>query len=112
MDIRSLMIDDLKKRNEYLQIILDKVVDIIIALRHTQLNLIYYGLGWTYIWHCIGYTKYIDVVRWTLLNFATFRETKLKSYVKAVEEVIGLNGIENIIMPLQKHFEYAKCINT
>lgn len=45
VDIRSLMIDDLKKRNEYLQIILDKVVDIIIALRHTQLNLIYYGLG-------------------------------------------------------------------
>ena len=112
MDIRSSMIDDLKKRNEYLHIILDKVVDIIIVLRHTQLNLIYYGLGWTYIWHCIGYTKYIDVVGWVLLNFATLCETKLKSYVKTVEEVIGLIGIQNIIMPSQKHLEYAKCINT
>lgn len=45
VDIGSVVIGDLHKKSQCTQLRLGEVVDVLVELRRTQLNLIYYGLG-------------------------------------------------------------------
>ena len=85
------MIGDLHRKNGCMQIRLEEVVDNIVVLRNTQLNMIYCGFGLDEPTDDIA----SDMLNTLTLVAAFFQTSQLiskikpKSYVHDVEETIG-----------------------
>jgi hypothetical protein len=114
MDVGSSVIDDLHWKNWYMQIGLGDVVNTIASLRNTELNLMYYGLGLDESTDNIA----SDVLS-TLTLVGEFPqalellpENQPKNYVHVVEEAIGLDAIENVLMLSQRQLKGLECIST
>ena len=108
------MIDDLHRKNRCVQIRLRKEVDTIAALKNTQLNLMYCGLG---------LNEPIDDIASDVLStltlvgefpqvFQLLSEIKPKNYMHDVEEAIMLDGLKNVPMSSQRYLEGLECIST
>lgn len=113
VDIGSLKINNLQKKSRCVQIKLGEVIDVMPALRHTQLNFIYYRFK---------LNEPIDDIAPDVSNTLSlmdkFRQmpqllhiTKPKCYVEAVQVTMSLDNLKNIPMFLQKYLDGIECIS-
>ena len=106
-DIGSVVVGDIHKKNTYVQLRLGEAINLLASLRHTQLSLLYNGLGLQKPTDDIADDM---AVTCTLVGeFATSiqgggRYTP-KGFVAEVQDAMNLEGLDYVPRPLQRHMD-------